>query len=134
MGQVGIRDSGVLMGTRYGNYTRLYLTTISGSYISFNTPDFNDDTWHHMVFRRKANLFSVYVDGDPEASKTQAAGDNTMQLEIGGAARYSEDFNGYMSDAAIWAEALSETRIQQLADGIPVMAQTRATGAILLVR
>ena len=36
-------------------------------------------------------------------------------LEIGGAARYSEDFNGYLSDAAIWIEALSEERIAALA-------------------
>lgn len=129
-------SAGVLMGTRYGSYTRLYLTTVSGSYVTFDFPDFNDGQWHHMVFRRKANLFSVYVDGTLQGFRTQAAGDNTMQLEIGGAARYTEDFDGYMSEAAVWVEALTEERIAALAAGAPVFPQTPPTppGTTLIVR
>jgi hypothetical protein len=129
-------SAGVLMGTRYGNYTRLYLTGVSGSYVSFDYPDFNDGDWHHMVFRRKADIFSVYVDGTQKGSREQAAGDNNMQLEIGGAVRYREDFDGYMSDAAIWVEALTEERIAALAAGAPVDPQNpRAPpGMTLIVR
>jgi len=129
-------SAGVLMGTRYGNYTRLYLTTVSGSYVTFDIPDFNDGTWHHMVFRRKADVFSVYVDGSREGFKEKAAGDNTMQLEIGGAAWYREDFDGYLSDAAIWVEALTEERIAALAAGASVYATTPPPppGMTLIVR
>ena len=109
------------------------LTAIAGDgYVSFNFPDFNDDQWHHMIFRRSGNVFSVYVDGEWQASKTKAAGENTMRLEIGGNEYYSADFNGYLSDAAIWAEALSLERIRDLASGGDVILGVK--GTVITVR
>jgi hypothetical protein len=115
-------DHGVLMGTRSGSYTRLYLSTVSGTYVSFDfAPDVNDDAWHHLAFRRQSDTFSVYVDGVLAGSTTLAAGDNTMALELGGTALFNDPFNGYLSEAALWREALPVWRIQKLAAGGPVI-------------
>ena len=119
-------NTGPLMGTRDGTYTRFYLTTVSGGYISFDFADFNDDTWHHFVFRRSGNLFSVYVDGNLEGSKTQAAAANTMKMELGGHTRYAKYFDGYMHQTAIWMEALTEDRIADLTAGATVIQDNTA--------
>jgi len=124
---------GVLMGTRDGSYSRLYLTQLNGPYIGFDFPDYNDDTWHHMALRRRGDLFTVYVDGTNQASKTQSAGLNNMKLELGGHSKHAVDFDGYMSDVAIWAEALTPERIQKLAAGGPVIVPPPG-GSVFVVR
>ena len=127
-------DDGPLLGTRNGSFCRLYLTQINGTYVSIGFADFDDNDWHHMIFQREGNAFRVYVDGTLEGSTTSAAGNNTMRFEIGGSSRYSEDFNGYMSDAAVWAEALSEERIQELANGGPVILSGAKHGTLFQIR
>ncbi|MEM7394674.1 MAG: LamG-like jellyroll fold domain-containing protein, partial [Verrucomicrobiota bacterium] len=98
-------DTGSVLGTRDGSYARLFLHQVAadGYGISFSFPNnYGDDTWHHLAFTREGNTFTVYVDGVYEASRTVAAGDNDMKFEIGGHSRYASDFEGYMSEVAIW--------------------------------
>jgi len=48
------------------------------------------------------------------------------KIEFGGSSRYSEDITGLMSDVAIWDEALSEDRIEDLAAGGDVLGSVDA--------
>jgi hypothetical protein len=127
-------DASVFMGTRSGSYVRLGATTVSGSWVSFDyAPDVNDDVWHHVVLRRLGDTVSVWVDGVFGGSKARS-GSNNPPLELGGSSMYSEDYTGLMSQAAIWDEALSSERIQQLAAGFPILPLAPPNAFVLIVR
>jgi hypothetical protein len=130
-------STGCLLGTRDGTYARLYMNGCHsdgyGITFAFTTNSALDGAWHHIVLRREGNTFSGYVDGVFDSSITRAKGDNRMKFEIGGTSKYPGDFIGYMSDAAIWEEALTEERIAELAAGGPVIVPPPA-GSVLIVR
>ncbi len=130
-------SAGSLLGTRSGTYARLYMSGChsDGYGISFNftTNSALDGKWHHLVLRREENTFSGYVDGQFDSSLTRSKGDNRMMFEIGGTSSYPGDFIGYMSDAAIWEEALTEERIAELAAGGPVIIPPPG-GSVFIVR
>ena len=117
-------DNSTMMGTRDGSYARFFPNSMAadgyGISWSFNG-SYNDNEWHHFILQRDIDTFKVYVDGVFDSQLVRDRGDNNMKLELGGSSRYQEDFDGYMSDIAIWDEVLTEERIQELANGFPVI-------------
>ncbi|MCA1807738.1 MAG: Ig-like domain-containing protein, partial [Actinobacteria bacterium] len=132
---------GVLMGTRnnentayYNRVTRDKVENWTGD-DPLEYPDFTTDgEWHHIAYVGSSSGASVYVDGVQVGSTTTTlpSGIADRPLEIGGTqflfqgGFFRYDVAGYISDTAVWNVALSETEIQNLANGVPVIEDTTA--------
>jgi len=126
-----ITDPGadVIMGSRNGVWNKLQPTGFQ-RWADIGGYDVADDTWHHMaVVGTTEPRVSLYIDGSLVGSDTSFWNDLMTvndKLEFGGSSRYSEDITGLMSDIAIWDEALSEDRIEDLAAGGDVLGSVDA--------
>jgi hypothetical protein len=82
--------------------------------------------WYHLVCRRSGNSFKVFKDGvalgsEGTATPTVSA---TGNLYIGDNSGGSTEFDGVMSDIAIWkGYALTDAEIASLACGLPIQRQ-----------
>jgi len=114
----------VIMGSRNGVWNKLQPYGLQ-RWATITGYDVADDTWHHMaVVGSSEPRVSLYIDGSLVGSDTTMYNNLTVindVLEIGGSSRFSEDVTALMSDVAIWDEPLSEARIQDLANGGPVI-------------
>ncbi len=114
----------VIIGSRNGIWNKVGYDRMN-RWATISGYDVADDSWHHMaVVGTTEPRVSLYIDGVPIGSDTTFQ-NNAMTvndvLEIGGSSKYSEDLTGLMSDVAIWDEALPLSRIQDLANGGPVI-------------
>ena len=110
----------VIIGSRNGVWNKLQPTDLQ-RWADIGGYDVADDTWHHMALVGTTEpRVILYIDGSPVGSDTTFWDNLTTvndKLEFGGSSKYSEDITGLMSDIAIWDEALSEDRIEDLAAG-----------------
>lgn len=134
-------DGDILMGNRHGSspFNKLMTTGLHNwAPISPAEPDYwgiSDGAWHHMVMRRENTTVSVWVDGVQFPTTATQAADQLGTLRIGGDAEgWGESLTGLLSDVAIWDEALTESRIQGLANGVPVTGREAPRGTTLIVR
>jgi len=119
----------VIIGSRNGVWNKLQPTDLQ-RWADIGGYDVADDTWHHMaVVGTSEPRVSLYIDGSLVGSDTSFWNDLMTvndKIEFGGSSRYSEDITGLMSDVAIWDEALSEDRIEDLAAGGDVLGSVDA--------
>ena len=119
----------VIIGSRNGVWNKLQPTDLQ-RWADIGGYDVADDTWHHMALVGTTEpRVSLYIDGSLVGSDTTFWNNLTTvndKLEFGGSSRYSEDITGLMSDIAIWDEALTETRIQDLAAGGSILSSVNA--------
>lgn len=79
-----------------------------------------DDTWHHIAFVDNAGVFSVYVDGTLELTRTYTktvAPDETVSIGAIQRAGVSNWFTGAIDELALWNRALSAEEVQSLVAG-----------------
>jgi len=114
----------VIIGSRNGIWNKLGYDQLQ-RWATITGFDVADDAWHHVaVVGSTEPRVSLYIDGALIGSDTTFHNNATTVddvLEIGGSSRFSEDITGLMSDVAIWDEALPVSRIQDLANGGPVI-------------
>jgi len=114
----------VIIGSRNGIWNKVGYSQMN-RWATISGYDVADDTWHHMaIVGTTEPRVSLYIDGVLIGSDTTFHNNATTVndvLEIGGSSKYSEDLTGLMSDVAIWDEALPLSRIQDLANGGPVI-------------
>ncbi|MFT7515268.1 MAG: hypothetical protein ACI9QL_004499 [Candidatus Omnitrophota bacterium] len=124
-----IADSGadVIIGSRAPNsgWNKIDIQSIS-NWASISYPGGSsflaDDTWHHLAYQGDLTSVRFYVDGNLiGADPTTTTQTINNKFELGGSSQFSEDITGLLSDVAVWNEALSITRIQDLAAGGPVI-------------
>ena len=95
-----------------GNIARLYFD--GGQAVGSTVT--NDDQWHHVaVTRSSGNLFTLYVDGAPEATLSRSANVNTANTYLGTNTSSSYRFNGTLDDIGLFDTALDADDIKYLA-------------------
>jgi hypothetical protein len=109
-----------IIGSRNGIWNKVQP---NGTQRYFDLGNYNvdDDTWHHLAYTGDAtNGGAFYVDGT-QVSTDAAPLNNTQTvndvMEIGGSSRFSEDWDGRLSQVAIYNERLSDVDIAALANG-----------------
>jgi hypothetical protein len=107
----------VFAGQAAGDPIRGNLNTASTASISQFSPGFVINTWHHVCFVCNSSTSrTIYKDG--VAGITATANDTPTDLTrlwIGSDG--SNNFDGYISDIAIWSVALNTDEINSLAKG-----------------
>ncbi len=114
-----------IMGGRDGGI-KMTVGKVSGSGWDMNGYNVADGAWNHLVLRYDGSKAQVYTNGVFFKEDSSLGSVGTKQLQLGGKNQYSEDLIGLMTDAAIWREALSVTRIQELSAGGAVMVDLAA--------
>ena len=83
----------------------------------------NDGNWHHVVGVYNGSDIRIYLDGQEQGSPTSVSGDisynssGTSDIAIGNWPSANYDFNGNISNTAIWHRALSENEILKVYNG-----------------
>ncbi|MFN8923428.1 MAG: LamG domain-containing protein [Sphingobacteriia bacterium] len=76
----------------------------------------DDGAWHHLVFMRQGNVFSMYVDGNLSGSATRALGDvdaTGAQARIGDLSLLTgRRLTGRLDEVRVWNRALSQDEIR----------------------
>jgi hypothetical protein len=130
-----ITDPGadVIVGTRNGAWNKIDLQGTS-NWVNHSYPTLADNMWHHIAYVGDLSGVSLYIDGALISTDTTPTTTTVnVPFEIGGSNRFSEDITGLMSEVAIWNEALSVTRIQELASGGPVILIPEPSTVTLLL-
>lgn len=85
--------------------------------ISNLSPGFTINTWHHVCFVCSSSTSrTIYRDGTAGAtSAANSTPTNLTRLAIGG--NFTEQFDGNVSDVAVWSAALDTDEINSLAKG-----------------
>ena len=112
----------------------VYMANSVGSQSTMNqiTYSFSVDTWYHLAFvydeseSNNADKMKVYVNGVLQTNNLVGAAlttlnSTTQNFEIGKLGGYTtNEFNGKISNVAIWNNGLSSTEVQNLyANGMP---------------
>jgi hypothetical protein len=115
-----------IMGGRDGDI-KMTVGKVAGAGWDMNGYNVADGSWNHLVLRYDGSKAQVYTNGVFFKEDTSLGQPNVnRQLQLGGKNQYSEDLIGLMTDVAIWKEALSVTRIQELSAGGAVMIDLAA--------
>jgi hypothetical protein len=125
-------NNGTIMGTRAGNPWNKLTTGGMGNWAGVGGLSLSTFTpWHHLAVRGTVNpggtnqKVELFLDGILVGTDNATASLTfNGALQFGGNNSFSEDIEGLMSDIAIWDEALSTTRIQDLAGGADVQLDT----------
>jgi hypothetical protein len=114
----------VIIGSRNGAWNKVQPTGTE-RWFSFSY-DVDDDTWHHLAYTGALDtnddpVGEFWVDGTKVDTDTDGTsnGNTTLDdpMEIGGSSRFSEDYAGLIDDIGVWNERLSDSRIQDIANG-----------------
>jgi hypothetical protein len=99
--------------------------------LTFKTPVNDTTTWHHVAVVKKGTLFTSYLDGIANGTRTiTAAQSSGMPLFLGGdPLNPAECFKGRLSDAAVWVKALPARAIAGMARGLYTPATAPTTEA-----
>jgi uncharacterized protein (TIGR02145 family) len=83
---------------------------------AITTSPINDGVWHFIVGIRNHEMFSVYFDGQLQATITTSYsfGGSILNLHIGHHGAWNSWFNGTLDDIRIYNRALSSSEIQSL--------------------
>ena len=81
----------------------------------------NDNTWHHVMGVYNGSDIRIYLDGVEQGSPTSVTGDITYRsddiVDIGSYSNGSLDFNGNISNTAMWHRALTQDEILRVYNG-----------------
>jgi hypothetical protein len=105
------------------------------------------NAWHHLAFVYGSDTtLTIYIDGVAQTPFGTGVAFDFSAASMGIGARfvdtYGQTFNGLIDDVSIWNEALSSTKISQLAAGAspltvapePASLALVAAGGLLLIR
>ena len=92
---------------------------------------YNDDQWHHVVFRRSDDWLTLYVDGNqvaqaaaPYGSITEGKEFGIEGIHVGQRIDGVDRLRGSLDETLIYRRALSAAEIGRLADGSPPVARS----------
>lgn len=104
--------NGVVQARRYDGSNNPGLTS---------TTVVNDGQFHHVAFVKQGEILTLYIDGVGEAQTTDttsASTANTAPVYLG-TRNGSKYFKGTIDDLRIYASALSESEVAELASNAP---------------
>jgi hypothetical protein len=93
-----------------------YMWTTTGQLDTIGTINVTDNQWHNVVVTRDSNLFTLYVDGNPDVTQT-FTGTLSNQGSSPVLGRYGPDnigrFAGNISTILLYNKALTSTEVKQ---------------------
>ena len=126
-----------------GDLSLHYYDTVPGFHaVGVGQTVWSADEWHMVAGTRDATGHKVYLDGELRNSDTNANEDNfagatTRMISLGGRAWTGHQFyNGLIDDVRIYNRALTETEINQVMRGNPLLAgsPSPSPGAVVDIR
>ncbi|WP_347720304.1 LamG domain-containing protein [Candidatus Nanohalovita haloferacivicina] len=91
------------------------------------TTNINENQWYHAAIKREGKTFSLYLDGEKQASSTRDDVSGRIRSEQAIIGRPSTDsekwLQGSVDDIRIYTRALSDKEIQKIYSGEPVSGE-----------
>jgi PKD repeat protein len=103
---------------------------------AITTSPINDGVWHFIVGIRNHEMFSVYFDGQLQATITTSYsfGGSILNLHIGHHGAWNSWFNGTLDDISIYSRVLSFEEIQQLYYGCTGASPIVSTSPVINIQ